>query len=410
MVCGAHRKQKRKEENVKKITQIVTHEFPHLDELLALFLVREYGRHRFDVTGAKLATFTTGQWPKGQSASQHPEDLFIGCGESPFDEHGKQGYTCSARLMADYLAVGRERCFEQLLGAVQDEDRHGARGVKNHIAMVVKGMTFHSNVESEVVYEWLKPLFTSIVCFENESWEKITKDVEALKLTDKKAEWGEKKSRFAKLERPWLPLSLENCSKVIAQMIDEKFAKKEWLAKGLGVIDAKQRHFEEALEVVSAGKTVEFESYRGHVKMLVVESDNTQIGPASRKMGFDMFIQRNSSGNVIIMTDTRRNIWLNNVAALIRAEEAKSHGVDVSKLKLSAEGTLKAVPNWHLHEGVPGQLYNGTLTASAVEPTAIGLDRLVELVKVGLQPRKISKPQKGRENMVAVKEAMPAGT
>lgn len=388
------------------------HDNPHLDELFALFLLREYGKHRFDLNSAKIGTFTVGVWPEGMSAETHsPDALFVGCGGSRFDEHGKQGYTCSARLVADFLAIGRERCFEQLLKEVEHEDRHGVEGVANHIAMVVKGMTFHDNNLVEEVYEWLKPLFASIVRFESDNWDKISKEVDALQLSDSKAAWSEKNARYKKSECPWMPFSLENGSKIIAKMIDEKFAK-SWMEKGQKGLAAKQRRFEEGLvQIKESGKVVQFESYRGPVKMVVINSDNTQLGPASRKLGYDIALVQNSQGNVNITTNLKRNLWLNNVVALIRVEESKARGVDVSKLKLDREGTLKEVPNWHLHEGVPTQLYNGTLTASCVEPTAISLDRLVQLVVEGLKPRGFRQKNQNRnksKGLVAVKEAIPA--
>lgn len=396
---------------MKKISQIVMHDNPHLDEFFALFLLREYGKHRFDLSSAKIGSFTIGVWPEGMSAETHfPDGLFVGCGGSRFDEHGKPDYTCSARLVADFLGIGRERCFEQLMKEVEHEDRHGTEGEADHIAMVVKGMTFHDKNSVEEVYEWLKPLFTSIVRFESDNWDKISKEVDALNLSDSKAAWSEKNARYKKSDCPWTPFGLENCSKLIAKMIDEKFAK-SWMEKGQGGLNAKQRRFEEGLvQIKEIGKPVQFESYRGPVKMVVISSDNTQIGPASRKLGYDIALVQNSQGNVNITTNKNRGIWLNNVVALIRAEEAKLRGVDVSKLKLDREGTLQEVPNWHLHEGIRTQLYNGTLTASAVEPTVISLDRLIHLVIEGLQPRgqrNVTKPKKAK-NIVAVKDAIQA--
>lgn len=373
------------------------HEKAHLDEHLALFLVREYGKHRFDVTGATLGHFTTGVWPEGVKNKNPETVLFLGCAGGMFDEHGKDREICCARLVADYLDIGREKSLDNLLYQVEVEDREGAGDLKNHVALVVKGMAFFQGIKTEEVYMWLKPLFTSIIKSEQECWDKVCTEVDALNLSTSKLAWEEKRARFRKAECLWLPFTLENCAKLIAQTIDAKFAG-EWLAKGQKALAAKQQLFEAAIaEIKASGQTVKFESFRGPVKMLVIQSDNSQIGPASRQQGYDVVVHQNRGGNVVVMTKAKREIWLNNVAKLIRSEEAKLRGVDVSKQKLDHEGTLMAVPNWHLHEGIRTQLYNGTLTASAVEPTSISLDRVVELVQEGLKPRfkfKKAKPAK----------------
>jgi len=373
---------------MKKITQVVLHENAHLDEHLALFLVREYGKHRFDVSGATLGDFTTGVWPEGLSAENSPGVLFLGCAGGMFDEHGKDREICCARLVADYLAIGREKSLDNLLYQVEVEDREGAGDLKNHLALVVKGMAFFQGKKTEEVYKWLKPLFTSIIKSEQECWDKVCAEVDALNLSSSSLSWAEKNARFRKAECLWLPFTLENCAKLISKTIDAKFAA-EWLTKGQKALAVKQELFEAAVaEIKASGRIVKFESFRGSVSMLVIQSDNPQVGPATRYQGYDIVVHQKRSGNTTIMTKKGRQIWLNNVTKLIRAEEAQLRGVDVSKQKLDCEGTLMAVPNWHLHEGICTQLYNGTLTASAVEPTAISLDRVVELVQEGLKPRK----------------------
>ena len=378
------------------------HDCPHLDELLALFLLREYGRHKFDLSSAKMAYFTIGVWPEGDGPQKHQDCLFVGCGGSQFDEHGKSGEeTCSARLVANFLGLGQEKCFEELLDVVQHEDRNGACSVKDHIASVVKGMIFHAALAPEQVYEWLKPLFASIIKSEQECWDRICAEVNSFNLAPALAREEKNDMWLHDIKCPWLPFSLESGHRLIAEMIDEKFAS-EWLEKGKEGLSSKQHRFDEATQLIpKIGRTEEFESYRGPVKMLVIETDNTQVGPASRKLGYDLFIQKSSQGNVILMTNQKRNIWLNNVVALFREEEAQCRGVKVARRKLSKQGTIEEVPNWHLHEGAVNQLYNGTLTASAVEPTVISLERLVQLVQSGLRPRK-------PKDLVSVREAMAA--
>ena len=78
---------------------------------------------------------------------------------------------------------------------------------------------------------------------------------------------------------------------------------------------------------------------------------------------------------------------------MIRVEEQRIKGKTVIRPKrltlreyyeyLSREGKIHEAEEWFFHEGIQA-LFNGSLSKSDVPPTKIPLDRIKELVKIGL--------------------------
>jgi hypothetical protein len=72
---------------------------------------------------------------------------------------------------------------------------------------------------------------------------------------------------------------------------------------------------------------------------------------------------------------------------LIRLAELAAKGLapNADEEKLVAEGQLAGVLEWFYHKH--GQmLLNGSLTQADVPPTRLSLERIAELVKIGLDP------------------------
>jgi len=112
----------------KTIRKFVTHHKPHLDEILAIFLLKVFGRKRFPgIEKAKIEFWGMGQkTPDGRKLAEHIAEgtLPIGVAGSPFDEHQKgKSRECAAMLVAKFLGVRNDPRIARLLNYTLKEDR-----------------------------------------------------------------------------------------------------------------------------------------------------------------------------------------------------------------------------------------------------------------------------------------------
>ncbi len=141
-----------------KINTIVTHGWPHLDEVLAYFLLRRYGENIFPgVSTARVAFwFYGGNTPNGTSADAWLRKgwLLLGVGYGPLDEHPcperwiprKVGESTSS-LVAKALGFGPlnksvlGRAVNHLVAQVTKEDLTGGNGSLLNIEQTLSAMS-----------------------------------------------------------------------------------------------------------------------------------------------------------------------------------------------------------------------------------------------------------------------------
>lgn len=120
-------------------------------------------------------------------------------------------------------------------------------------------------------------------------------------------------------------------------------------------------------------------------KIATATTDNENFSKYARFCGAAVVIQRKTSGNVQIHTNNRLGLTLYDVSQMIRLEEAKVKGVVINEdwKILSFDGKIKGAEEWYFHHKMQA-LLNGSLTAPNVPPTKISLEKIVELVKLGI--------------------------
>ena len=116
------------------VNTIVTHRRPHIDEIVAIVLLRAYGEKKFPgIKNATLAFWDAGSAnTDNKSWKQHHREgrVLIGVGGSCFDEHPsatndrKDGH-CAATLVAQYLGISDLPELEQLLRYTLNNDTKG---------------------------------------------------------------------------------------------------------------------------------------------------------------------------------------------------------------------------------------------------------------------------------------------
>lgn len=131
---------------------IVTHECPHFDEILGIWLLRKFGEKEFPgISSAKIKFWATGEEYEQEGT------LFIGVGGGRFDEHPdvngeRKEHECAATLVAKALGLGDEPALEKILKfAINSDLKAGSHPFD--ITSIVKAF-YQQTSDPEEVINW----------------------------------------------------------------------------------------------------------------------------------------------------------------------------------------------------------------------------------------------------------------
>jgi hypothetical protein len=307
----------------------VTHERPHLDEIVAIWLLRKFGEKRFPGVASATVSFTTLR--KLAEAGLKPEDyeeqgtLLLGIGGGRFDEHPtiqeeRKADDCAATLVAKELGVSDDPSLAKILRFVRAADVQGNASPFD-ISYVVKLLHARYPEDPDRAIEW------ALVAVEAKYQEQV---------------------RFFTVVKP--------------------------------EFDAKAR-----VEEATIG--------RRRLRMVVIDSDEDGIHKYARSefgARAAVVVQRRSTGNVAVFGNKQAGVNLIEAAKLIRLAEREAKGLKFAhdEERLLAEGYAPGAEEWFYHK--QGQmLLNGSLTQADVPATRLSLDRIAELVKIGIDPGRL---------------------
>lgn len=311
-----------------RFTRIITHVWPHLDEIVAIRLLKKHGNEAYPgIRDARVDYISTGLDPEGKTWQQHQEEgtLLIGIGGGPFDEHPtfdadrKLGES-ACKLVAKHLKIDTHVIYKRLIELVTEADQSGVH--EFHIANRLK-TRYRLNPNNP--------------------------DKAIRLINDILDDWEQEQRLFVDARRQ-LQLMSNN--------------------KELDTI------------TLSTGEEIKF---------VVIESDNYKMGAAARSLKIPLLIQKSpTKGFIQIFSDKERyKFSLKRIAALIRKAESMINGMtdeEISKIDqptLEREGKIPEAWNWYYQ--VPGQnLLNGAESAPDTPPTKIPLHIIVEVVKKNL--------------------------
>jgi len=324
---------------------ILTHERPHLDEIVAIWLLRKFGEQRYPGISTAAVTFTSIR--KLAEAGLKPEDyeaqgtLLLGIGGGRFDEHptleeGRKAGDCATTLVAKELGVSDDPSLAKILRFVRAADVEGNASPFD-VSYVVKLLHARYPDDPHRVIEW------ALVAIEAKYQEQL---------------------RFFTVVKP--------------------------------EFDAKAK-----IEEIAVGQK--------RLRMVTIDSDEDGIHKYARSEyggRAAVVIQRRASGNVAVFGNKQVGVDLREAAKLIRLAERKAKGfpegtrprsdaTDASRMcpqsdeeRLTAEGYAPGAEEWFYHK--QGQmLLNGSLTQADVPATRLSLDRIAELVKIGIDPARV---------------------
>jgi len=311
---------------------IPTHHGEHLDEILAIFLLKTLGEKFFPgIADAKIVYWGKGcNTPDGRPVEAWEAEgyLPVGVGGGTlFDEHAtptrpRREGECAASLVAKYLDVFDELWFQEVLEFVTRDDLKG-NASQYDIGAIAKILQLQNPDNPEVAFEWVMIGLGA-------------------KIKQRMAFWRQTRQEF------------------------ERLAKIETVPGPFGK----------------------------DIRIAVIRSNDPQIAKyaTSRKGGdVQLVVQQQETGNVQIFRSHRSNIKLYDVARPIRLEEEYLNDkvVTTSWTELEAEGTVAGSENWCF--GEHGQwLLNGSLTATDVPPTKIPLETIVKIIKTAMDPASFS--------------------
>jgi hypothetical protein len=147
---------------VNRIKQIVVHSNPHLDELVAVWLLRNFGEEKFpEISKATLVV-----WGRKELAQMSPEMaamngiLFVGIGGGMFDEHIGKGQRddCAATLVAKYLGVMETPELKRFLMEIYQTDSN-IDGPQKCLADEVQNLNRYwtGSLDLEKLYRQIEP-------------------------------------------------------------------------------------------------------------------------------------------------------------------------------------------------------------------------------------------------------------
>jgi len=302
---------------------IVTHERPHLDEIVAIWLLNRFGEKEFPgISTAKLVFNRTAF--EGRSAEDCERDgvLLLGIGGGRFDEHptasgGRKERECAATLVAGALGVNKDKALRRILKFARNADLGGVNQAFD-LADVIPLLHRQHPGNPEMAVEW------------------ATIALEA-KYREQSDFWAAKEEfeRNAKVE-----------------------------------------------EIVGpGGRLLRVATFASDNERMNVFARSKEGGNAA------IVIQQQPSGNVQIFTSKRFELTMNGVACMIRLYEQQASGriVTTDLNALAAEGNVPGDDRWYFHHA--GQmLLNGSLTARDIPPTRLSLEQIRRIVRIGINP------------------------
>lgn len=314
------------------VRRIITHQRPHLDEGIAIWLLRTFGEKMFPgISSATIRFIGSGAMAAdGRTAEDwllKSGVLYVGVGKGVLDEHpstteGRKKDECATTLVAKLLGVECDGALRRIIEYARAEDLTAmqAKGADDKIglALIYKCWSARWPDDPYYVLALLYDTLDSLYCRNRAA-------VDAVKTlawqVDEIARGDSRPLRIASIRS------------------DDPMASKAGFARQGGRAD-----------IVIVAKSL------GHIALL------------SRKM-------QRKDGTQVAMD-------LRDVVCMIRQAELRARGERVTQKwdELAADGTLAG---WYYSQHA-GQFLNGSHTATDVEPTKLPLEEVVRMVVTAL--------------------------
>ena len=349
-----------------KVTKFVTHSFPHVDELAAIFVAKRFGSEM--IKGAKEApvVYSTSQAPSTLDPWEKEKEgiVYVGLGGGRFDEHGEERMEneCAFTLMLGYLGMKSDCRFQRLSQIIFREDSRAGLGKKSlgYVLKIAWAFARTHNLAIEEVSDWVFDGFEALICAAGQGDLKGT-DEEIFSVNEI---FSVMKKSNPSQANEWIAFSNR-----VLTWHDEKAwpdAVREYRKKSklhVLTVDGVQMRVVTILstnELMNKVSRSRF-GHSAHVFIQVHDEDTLY----TRKGLFQVFTSKPSGGKRIDLRDVVK--WL-------RIIEGRSHGIKrIPNGELLAEH-CETIPNIYWHK-VGHMILNGSLTTPDIEPSELSFDK-----------------------------------
>lgn len=327
-------------EKAVKITKVMIQFCPHLDSLVALWLLTktEEGRRMYPgIENAEVDYWGTGTLsPDGRTWQQYLEGgtVLIGVGGSPFDEHPSKDFGDRKReglsatmLMAQHLGIDSDSLYRKLVEETTVDDLEPSE-IQNSFASIIKSV-------------WRMPDLTN-------------------------------------------------------------FQKMEFAFTGIASLVERQYQYLEAIDELGKTATIKQATVPdGGRRVLIgfIKSNNILVRAASRREPrLAVLVQQRTTGNTNVFSNHDLGVKMHKIAAAIRHAEMVKAGrekeANAAQDQLGIPGLLEIMPNWAYVENGE-DLHNGTETAPLITPTKLTEVEIMTIVRENLvlAPHKADPPE-----------------
>lgn len=351
----------KKKEGGKMTTflQVLTHWWPHFDEVLAYWDARRRGQ-RFlpGIQETKLAFWPGGKHQKSFEDYVSEGVLPIGTAGGRYDEHASADRVRTAGETAATL-IGKDLGPDPAMGPIwkycRDNDLK-ARSRPLDLATSIWNMYKMGREQADVVY-----------------WAMIGLDVY----------YEQAKRNPTEVSGAWdAPMFL----RYFSRSSKWAFYGEEWVSLAVKAQYHREKMFiscePELKSLAGTGKAGIIQPKPGLV-VAWAETDNYEMGRFLRSdqgVRSAVAIMKNSRGQISVLPGLDHlKPTMAVVAAYLRMIEAKAHGRAITgdQKLLMAEGSVPGADEWYF---VHGMCLNGALTAPATPPTSIPLATIVKLI------------------------------
>ncbi len=299
---------------------IITHMRPHLDEIVAIWLLKKFGEKLFPGISRAIVACADEQLI-GASPEEYEKRgiLFVGMLGGRFDEHASVARPriekhCATTLVAEALGISDDPCLQKIIKAVMNNDLNAAAQPFD-LAYICKIMNSQYPDNPEIVIDW------------------VTAGLEA-KYYEQAEFFRGAKTEFEDIAR--IEEVIGRAGKVLRVAI--MASDNEQMVK------------------------FAFSEYGGDIAVIV------------KKM---------SSGNVTIHTNGRYHVDLRDVVRIIRLEEQRAEeSVVTDDWSTLEQEVCPGAEKWYFHPR-GSMLLNGSLSRPQ-EPTKLSLEQIARLVRLGL--------------------------
>lgn len=415
-----------------EVTTVVTHHKPHVDEVVALWLLRRFGEDIFPgVQTATIEYINPGRaLPDGRNAADWEAEgkLLLGVGGGLFDEHPDAGEdravdASATTLVAEALGLMRNRDLRAILRYAQNNDAKGAHMMFD-LAELVYAFYADSDREGgltpedyERIYTWaFRGLDALSETAQHDHYDPRDDDerrrvnaevvrhrgdvANALAIEwlariiegetpDPETEATKQFSRYVAQAAKRFPVDLVGMARAMVLVGNDIAAVQEWAYE---VLDAHYRaqksfHSDTALEFELMHDITELSGPQGRLFVVDIIGDDPMLAKyarmrVERDYGFapGIIVIERKSGHIAVLANQAAQYDLSGIARRIRKAELLEAGseIPVDDEHLASPGTLHEVPEWYFEQGL--WILNGSQRSQDFPVTRLALSEVLDIV------------------------------